>query len=169
METCQEMADELRPLIPRLRAGTPRLYGVWFGIGPMENKHDVVDIGTEGNCLVIRFDRGEVLRVWEPKGLSLGGRAGNVPDWPWPVKTLFRISAVSRVRIEWYVYGRPPLPENLLFDDYVPTASGMQRQTNSHVLKQVTAPVAGYPAVEFLARELPSDRGFAERTPTRFN
>lgn len=83
----------------RVKSGTLRVFGDWFG-RPMDNWHTVVGAESDGERLIVRFDQGERLTVWAPDGVVI-------------TSDRFRIARASRVRWEWYYYGRPPAPENL--------------------------------------------------------
>ena len=99
MDEAGAIADQIQRALPNLKSGTLRMFGDWFG-KPWDNFHTLVSAEAEGNCLVLTFDAGETLRVWDPAGFE--GDAAT-----------FRIQRASRVRWQWYYYGRPHLPEDL--------------------------------------------------------
>jgi hypothetical protein len=86
-------------------AGTLQIFGQWFG-RPYDNIHTLVGAQWDSDHLLMRFNGGESLRVWQPEGLSVHGRQ-------------FVISSATRVLWQWYYYGRPQIPQNLYFEDYV--------------------------------------------------
>jgi hypothetical protein len=152
MQTAQEIADDLKAAKETLRGGALRFFGDWFG-GPMGNYHAVVDLRAEQHCLLVRFDESELLRVWDPDGLTRGTTPRDVPSFPWPLRSLFTIERASRVRWEWYPYGEWRLPWNLQHDEYFVTDGRIEYQTNSRWPSGAT--VLGFPAVEFIASDLP--------------
>lgn len=103
--TASEIANAILLLPQRNRSGTLRMFGDWFG-RPMDNVHKVVKAQAEGDCLVLTFEEGETLRVWNPSAYSTLGYT-------------IQIAEADRVRWEWYYYGRDRTPENLLFHDYL--------------------------------------------------
>jgi hypothetical protein len=93
MNEVEQLADRIRRVLPDVKKGTLRFWGIWFG-RPHDNCHTLVKCDTEREVLRLYFDQGEILSVWSPKRLS--------------VKTAkFRISNADRVRWEWFSYGRP--------------------------------------------------------------
>ncbi len=67
MSEASDIAQRISSSVPRLKSGTLLLFGRWFG-RPYDNTHTIVGATAEDNCLVVRFDGGEVLRVWNPSG-----------------------------------------------------------------------------------------------------
>ena len=53
------------------KGGTLRFYGQWYG-RPYDNFHRFINATSEGNCLILEFDNGDVLRVWDPEEVSAG-------------------------------------------------------------------------------------------------
>lgn len=100
----KEIAEAILELPKRNRSGTLRTFGDWFG-RPMDNIHSVVAAEAEGERLVLRFDEGERLTVWEPDGFEVEGRT-------------LRLHRAARVLWEWYSYGEPKTPDNLYRLDY---------------------------------------------------
>jgi hypothetical protein len=121
-------------------AGTLRFFGDWFG-RPRDNIHVLTDVEVVDDTLVLRFDAGERLRIWHPRGLELRRR-----EYPHPTLV---IAEASRVRWESYYYGRPQTPENLRFIDYTAGAGRVDRTTNweTHLQEQSTED-SSLPAVE---------------------
>lgn len=81
------------------------LFGEWFGGRPMENHHTLSAVRSDANAVVLTFDGGETLTVWDPAEVSVSPEG-------------LRIARASRVRWEWFYYGRPRLPENRFSLDY---------------------------------------------------
>lgn len=109
------MARAIGAADPKLRGGL-RFWGEWFG-SPLDNVHMLVACHAEGGRLVLRFDDEEMLTVWAPQGLSMQGRS-------------LRIAEASRVRWEWFFYGRPKTRENLHFIDYARKDEAIEKSTN---------------------------------------
>src|SRR5262245_42487608 len=91
-------------LLPALKSGTLRIWGDWFG-RPYDNHHRLVGAETDDAALILTFDEDECLSVWHPEGAEIDA-------------TVFRIQRASRVRWEWFYYGRPQLPQNRFFLEY---------------------------------------------------
>jgi hypothetical protein len=137
VDEAQQIADQIRLAIPKLKGGTLRFFGDWFG-RPYDNIHTVLDAVAEDNCLILTLDGSETLRLWDPKGY--------VGD-----KYAFKILAASRVRWEWYFYGRPRLPENLYYREYVVRASGeIEARTNVDWYLPNLQPTIDSPAIELV-------------------
>ena len=79
-------------------SGSLCIFGDWFG-RPMDNCHRLVSFETKQGYLKLSFDQAETLEIWNPQGLK-------------KEKKTFSIHRASRVRWEWFYYGRPHLPEN---------------------------------------------------------
>ena len=79
-------------------------FGSWFG-KPLDNWHQLVSYETQDNYILMRFNEEETLEVWKPKGLSFDG--------------YFMIQDATRVRWEWFYYGRPRLPENRFYIEHL--------------------------------------------------
>lgn len=104
---------EIEALIARCKSGKPdiktgslRFFGDWFG-RPGDNFHSIakIDYQAQDDCLLIRLDGGETLFVWQAKGIQADDHH-------------FIIRTASRVRWEWFYYGRPQTPENLYYQQY---------------------------------------------------
>jgi hypothetical protein len=133
------MAEELARVTGL--GGSLRFFGDWFG-GPRDNVHILTNIEVEDDTLVLRFDAGECLRIWHPRGLEL--RRSH--EYPHPSLV---IAAASRVRWESYYYGRPQTPENLRFIDYTIGAGRVERTTNWEAqLQAQSTEDSSRPAVE---------------------
>ena len=99
-----EIAAHIQRLLPKIRSGTLRFWGVWFG-RPHDNWHSVVRAEADGDCLVIHFNEEETLKVWHPQGWHIDAQE-------------FVIHSASRVLSQWYWYGRPHAPGNLMTHDF---------------------------------------------------
>ncbi len=109
-------AAEIRRAIATLKRGGLCFFGSWFG-RPYDNEHVAVEAEAEGDCLMVRFNEGEVLRVWEPEGCV------------WDAKH-FRIERAAKVRWEWFYYGRRHADENLRFEEFIPKEDRVEVKTN---------------------------------------
>ena len=87
------------------RWGSLCFYGEWFGGRPYENQHTLTDVDGDESSTAMSFDEGETLTVWDPAGVSVADDG-------------LRIARASRVRWEWFYYGRPKTPENRYSIDY---------------------------------------------------
>jgi hypothetical protein len=101
---------------PRIKSGTLRFWGDWFG-KPYDNIHQIVGCTIEDHAAVIRFDRGERLRVWEPRDFKINGDE-------------FYIADAATVRWEWPNYGRAPAVQKLYFMEYVRSSEGISASTD---------------------------------------
>lgn len=101
-----------------IRSGSLQFFGDDFG-RPGDNCHTVikVDYQPQDDCLIIRFDGGETLSVWQAKGIQAD-------------KDKFLINNASRVRWEWFYYGRPKTPANLYYQDYMLKDGRIEVTTN---------------------------------------
>jgi hypothetical protein len=80
------------------------VFGDWFG-RPHDNWHRVKTFEVKDNYLKLEFNEDETLEVWNWKQLS-------------DQKNGFIIQSASRVRWEWFYYGRPKIPENRFFIEH---------------------------------------------------
>jgi hypothetical protein len=100
-----------------VKRGSLVFFGDIFG-GKLDNVHRVVSAYVNPDASVgVDFDGGEVLTVWTPEGIQIDS-------------TQFIIRKASRVRWEWFYYGRPPTDANRLFIDYVRRPDGIKVTTN---------------------------------------
>ena len=104
-------------------AGSLRFFGDWFGGRPYENVHRLTRVEAQEDSLILRFDAGELLTVWQPQGLEVREKR----EYPYASLVIGR---ASRVRWESYYYGRPQVAENLRLIDYVVADEGVRRSTN---------------------------------------
>jgi hypothetical protein len=100
----KQFADDINGLLPNIKSGTLRFFGVWFG-KPMDNWHRIVSANANGNVLTIIFNEGEVLEVSEPKTCLFSS-------------SHFEIRNAQRVLWKWHYYGRPKTDGNLYYYDF---------------------------------------------------
>ncbi|MGH3023247.1 MAG: hypothetical protein ACRDNI_06285, partial [Gaiellaceae bacterium] len=70
-----------------------------------DNQHTLSGVSGDDKAIVLSFDAGETLTTWNPAGVSVAEDG-------------LRIARASRVRWEWFYYGRPKAPENRYSIDY---------------------------------------------------
>src|SRR4051812_32772274 len=104
MESATTLAAEIQRLLPNVRQGTLQFWGIWFG-RPYDNYHIIQAAHAEGDCLVLNFEQQERLFVWHPRAAKISAKE-------------FSIFNASKVRWEWYYYGRPATPGNLMVYDF---------------------------------------------------
>jgi hypothetical protein len=110
------IASVIRKALPNVKGGTLRFWGSWFG-RPMDNFHQVVSCGFRGDVLVVHFDEREVLRVWDPRKATIDEKT-------------FQIMDATRVRWQWFYYGRRKVPKNLYFEDFTKGETRITVETN---------------------------------------
>ena len=103
MTEAERLAAEINNALP-VKSGTLRFFGEWFG-RPYDNCHEVVTASAAGDELILSFNEGETLTIWNPTN-------ANISD------TRFEIVRASRVRWEWFLYGREKTNENRRFEDF---------------------------------------------------
>ena len=124
--------------LPRLKSGSLAVFGDIFG-GRIDNIHTVLSAAT-GNApsrLRVEFDEGESLEVWDPDDYTFGPR-------------VFRIEKATRVRWEWFYYGRPKTPENRFFIEYEVWDGLVIANSDADWAPRRFAPSLLRPAVEIL-------------------
>src|SRR2546429_6618660 len=136
MNEAENMAELVRRALPKVRAGSLRFWGEWFG-KPYDNRHVLKRCDAEGNLLRLFFEENEKLLVWSPDGLTVD-------------QSTFRISSAERVRWEWYSYEPPWKATNLYFEDFVKSPQGILASTNIDWYKPKFKPDSSQAAVEIL-------------------
>src|SRR5260221_565512 len=99
-----EVAAHIQQLVPRVKSGTLRFWGIWFG-RPHDNCHAIVRAEADGDCLTLHFNDEETLQIWHPTGCQIDEQQ-------------FVIPSATRVLWRWYWYGRPHAPGNLMSYDF---------------------------------------------------
>jgi len=79
MHETETMADRIREALPQLMRGSLRFWGAWFG-RPYDNLHAVVGCEAKNDLLSIYFNEEEVLKVWEPRKLTLEASTFQIRD-----------------------------------------------------------------------------------------
>src|SRR5437588_63322 len=116
MTEAEQLVERITAFLPRIKRGTLRFWGEWFG-RPYDNLHRLVKCAAVEDLLRLDFDEGELLCVWAPRRAVVDERT-------------FRIADADRVRWEWFYYGRPKIAVNRYFMDFVRTATGVKAETN---------------------------------------
>ncbi len=124
--------------LPRIARGSLRFWGSWFGGRPHDNLHQIVECHAEGELLTIGFDGGEILRVWNPRDAVVREKRLVIGD-------------ASRVRWEWFYYGRPQIPANLRFEDFTVDGSEIRTDTNVDRYSSALETDRSLPAVELVS------------------
>ena len=109
------VAVRIQQLLPHVHSGTLRFWGAWFG-KPHDNFHTIVRADADDDCLILHFNEEETLRVWNPTGCQIDSKQ-------------FIILSASRVLWQWYWYGRPHTPSNLMTEDFVYDRANISFQT----------------------------------------
>ncbi len=73
----------------------------------MDNVHTCQSCTSEHNYITPHFDLNERLSIWNPAPITTRGY-------------ILIIATATKVRWEWYYYGRPQQPENLMLNEYEP-------------------------------------------------
>jgi hypothetical protein len=138
MTEARDVAAEISSRLPNVRRGSLVVFGDIFG-GRIDNIHIVTsaEVAGQPEHLLVRFDNGETLEVWDTDYVVISAEK-------------FRIEDASRVRWEWFYYGRPQTASNRYFIEHVSTGSLVTATTNATWAPSQFAPDASRPAVELL-------------------
>ena len=131
--SASDIATHIQALLPHVPSGTLRFWGVWFG-RPHDNCHTIVRAEADGDCLAVHFNDEETLRVWQPADCQIDSQQ-------------FVIRSASRVLWQWYWYGRPHAPGNLMSDDFVRDGLSVRFQSTFPIQRHET-PTIHQPAVQ---------------------
>jgi len=137
MTSAESIVSEIVQRLPTLKRGSLSAYGDIFG-GRIDNIHIVTGAHALGSSGVgIEFNDGETLAVWNPDGATIS-------------EVEFKIRTASRVRWEWFYYGRPHVPENRYFIEHVRTDDDISVTTDVDWGPNSFAPSAQRCAIELL-------------------
>ena len=117
-------------------AGTLRVFGDWFG-KPMDNVHSVKSFEEKDNYIRLVFDDDESLEVWDGRGIKI-------------TQDKLTINKASRVRWEWFCYGKPKTAENRFFIEHIVKDDKVIASSNVNWYSQVFNPLLKEPAVNIL-------------------
>lgn len=138
MAEIRDIATEIAGRLPDVRSGSLVVFGDVFG-GHVDNIHTATsaEVTDQPERLVVHFDNGETLEVWDAEQVVISANE-------------FRIKDASRVRWEWFYYGRPQTMSNRYFIEHVRTGGHVTVTSNATLAPHRFAPDASRPAVEFL-------------------
>ena len=99
-------AEAINEALGAIKQGSLVVFGDIFG-GRIDNIHVITGAHAEQDGrLIVEFNEGETLTVWNPEGVRVS-------------LVEFRISTATRVRWEWFWYGRDKTPDNRCFIEHV--------------------------------------------------
>jgi hypothetical protein len=132
------LVEAIARALPNLKRGSLVVFGDIFG-GRIDNIHSAVsaEIGGSPTRLRVEFNEGESLEVWDPADYSFGPRD-------------FRIATASRVRWEWFYYGKPKTPENHFFIQHEVRNGVVSATSDAIWAPRLFAPSLSQPAVVLL-------------------
>jgi len=114
--TSDDLRDAISEQLQSLHPGSLTFWGIWFG-KPYDNSHRIVGADSSDGTAVIFFDHAETLIVDQPRGWSVGrGR--------------LLIRNATRVRFQWFPYGRLPSRDSLRFEEYRRVAGRVEFTTD---------------------------------------
>jgi hypothetical protein len=130
-------ADEFSKIINNLKekpGGTLRFYGEWFG-RPYDNYHKILECSFDDGLLIIKFDAGEFIKIWNPKNIILKDNELIIKE----------STCVEFIR---YYYGKPQTEENVIIERY----TNVELTNTSIKFGKVFNKIINqsYPAVELL-------------------
>ena len=139
MTEAGRIAADIAGILPDVKRGSLVVFGDTFG-GRIDNVHVVRSAQAVGTPerLTIEFDDDEVLEVWDPSGGSVSA-------------TELRIDRATKVRWEWFYYGRPKTPENRYFIEYSNSRGVVTVTTSLDWAAPAFNPSAERPAVEVVS------------------
>lgn len=111
-----DLNEYLEQHFVKFKGGSLRIFGDWFG-RPYDNFHVPKTFSFVDNILVITFENDETLTIWNPAHLQIEEHT-------------FKVEEASKVRWEWFYYGRPKIEENRFFLEYAKDQSAIHADTN---------------------------------------
>ena len=138
MTIASDLAEEILRRVPDVKRGSLVVFGDIFG-GRIDNIHIVTSAHAddEPERLVVEFNEGETLEIWDPGDALISSHE-------------FRISTASKVRWEWFYYGRPKIAENRFFIEHVRLDGAVVASTNVTWYSPTFTPTVEAPAVELV-------------------
>lgn len=138
MSEAADLAGRIAQLLPRIKRGSLVVFGDIFG-GRIDNIHIVTSarVVSDPERLVVEFSEGETLEVWDLQNATVSSRE-------------FIIQTASKVRWEWFYYGRPKTPENRFFIEHSRTNATVVAITNAPRHDRGFAPKLKRAAVELV-------------------
>ncbi len=113
--------------------GSLCVFGDWFG-RPMDNWHQLVSHQAKEGYVRLVFNEGETLEVWDPARVRIEGKS-------------FIIQQASRVRWEWFYYGRPKISENRFFIEHIFSGESIEASSDADWAPRDFKPSRAEPAV----------------------
>jgi hypothetical protein len=106
VSNASEIAQRISKALPQIKDGSLVVFGDIFG-GRIDNVHVVTSAVADDshNLLTVGFADGETLAIWDPDDAIIG-------------LGTFRIQRATKVRWEWFYYGRPAMPQNRFFIEH---------------------------------------------------
>lgn len=99
------LAGTFMNLDPKIRNGSLRIFGCWFG-RPMDSFHKVVSAEMKDETLLIIFSEGETLEILEPSDIIVQGIVVKIPK-------------AKKVKWSWYYFGKPRTKNNQCSIEYL--------------------------------------------------
>jgi hypothetical protein len=99
-----DLQDAIYEHLERLRSGSLSFWGNWFG-KPYDNNHKIVGATALDDTIVVSLDQAETLTIEAPRGWSIDDGC-------------LLVREASRVRWQWFYYGRLPGADTLEFEEY---------------------------------------------------
>lgn len=123
-----------------MKRGSLVVFGDIFG-GRIDNIHTVTGaVSNPDGSLTLEFDQGETLQVWDADGVTVSA-------------STFRVERASRVRWEWFYYGREHVPKNRYFREHRVVDDHLEAESNVDWYAPTFAPTLARPAVELIGFE----------------
>ena len=134
----EALVAEVSRALPDIKRGSLVVFGDIFG-GRIDNIHTLVGAEAEADdCAVLHFDQNETLRISNPDGIHVS-------------KDEFRVERASRVRWEWFYYGRPQTPDNLFFREHRALEDHVEASSNVNWYTPTFGPTLDMAAVQLLS------------------
>ena len=111
-----DLHEYLKQNFTKFKGGSLCIFGDWFG-RPGDNVHIPKTFSFENDVLTITFDDDETLTIWNPSHVQIQ-------------EHIFKIGEASKIRWEWFYYGRPKIEKNRFFREYIKDQEGIQADTN---------------------------------------
>jgi hypothetical protein len=99
-----EITQKINNLIPKIKYGTLRFYGEWFG-RPMDNFHQITKAESKENLLIVHFSKKEILSIISPEEFKISEKE-------------FIIKKSKGLIWQWYYYGFEVIEKNLMTYNY---------------------------------------------------
>ena len=111
-----DLNEYLKQYFPMFKGGSLRIFGDPFG-RPYDNFHIPKTFSFVEDILVITFEGDETLTIWNPFHIQIA-------------EHIFKVEEASKVRWEWFYYGRPKTEKNKFFLEYIKGQTDIHTTTN---------------------------------------